>query len=158
MLETDYQNLYHLTEEEQKILPTIEAILQYAFAKEGHENHTYEVGISFLTNEEIRETNKLYRKKDAVTDVITFAFNDYDDGIVYDETMDIPISLGEILVSVERAREQAIEYQHSFERELCFLVLHGYLHLEGYDHMVEKDEKVMFALQDEILEQYNIHK
>ena len=80
------------------------------------------------------------------------------DKFLFDETMDIPISLGEILVSVERAREQAIEYQHSFERELCFLVLHGYLHLEGYDHMVEKDEKVMFALQDEILEQYNIHK
>ena len=109
------------------------------------------VGIVLIDNERIHEINKTYRGIDRPTDVISFAFMD-------DETN--PNSrltdLGEIYISLEKAHEQAKEYGHSFERELSFLLVHGLLHLLGYDHMEEKEEKIMFSLQDEILESLGI--
>jgi probable rRNA maturation factor len=69
---------------------------------------------------------------------------------------DMPRVLGDIIISVERTREQAEEYGHSFERELGFLAVHGFLHLLGYDHMTEEDEKVMFSRQEEILSSFGL--
>ena len=104
-----------------------------------------------MDNEYIHKINKEYRGVDRPTDVISFALEDEPD-IKLDHRI-----LGDIYISIDKAREQANEYGHSLKRELCFLTVHGVLHLLGYDHMKsKKDEEIMFSLQDEILESLNI--
>ena len=109
------------------------------------------VSITIIDNERIHEINRDYRGIDRPTDVISFAFMDEDINPENGLT-----NLGEIYISIEKAHEQAEEYGHSFERELCFLLVHGLLHLLGYDHMEKEDEIEMFSLQDEILESLGI--
>ena len=109
------------------------------------------ISVTIVDNEYIHEINKNYRHKDAPTDVISFAFLDDNpdrEQLFHSGQM---VVLGEIYISADKAREQAVSYGHSLDRELKFLFVHGLLHLLGYDHMKEEDEKVMFRLQDEIL-------
>ena len=100
--------------------------------------------------EEIHEINKTYRGIDRPTDVISFALMDSEDDY---EMMEDDNELGDIFINVEAIRNQAKEYGHSLRREVCFLFTHGLLHLLGYDHMEEDEEKEMFALQDVILDE-----
>ncbi|MBQ3021028.1 MAG: rRNA maturation RNase YbeY [Bacilli bacterium] len=106
--------------------------------------------IIFIDDEKMHEMNKQYRGIDRTTDVLSFALNDnkHIDAIMN--------SLGDIFISIPKMKSQALEYGHSEKRELSFLVLHGILHLLGYDHMNEEDEKIMFGLQKEILEELGI--
>ena len=109
------------------------------------------ISVTIVDNDYIHEINRTYRHKDLPTDVISFAFLDGNPergNLFHSKKM---VVLGEIYISYQKAEEQAKEYGHSLERELKFLFVHGLLHLLGYDHMNEKDEKIMFALQDEIL-------
>ena len=109
------------------------------------------ISVTFVDNEFIHNINREYRHIDRPTDVISFAFLDGDenkDKIFQSNAM---VVLGEIYISFDKAREQALAYGHSLDRELKFLFVHGLLHLLGYDHMTSEDEKIMFALQDEIL-------
>lgn len=108
----------------------------------------YMTDVSIVNNEEIHIINRDYRNVDRPTDVISFAFLDEKSE---KELKGGPISLGEIIISYEKAEEQAKEYGHSLLREMSFLFTHGMLHLLGYDHMKKEDEVVMFKLQDEIL-------
>ena len=107
--------------------------------------------IIFIDNKEIRDINREYRNVDRETDVISFALEDNMD-VVYDDFR----LLGDIYISYEKAIEQAKLYNHSVKREVFFLATHGILHLLGYDHMEEGDEKVMFGLQNELLDSYGI--
>ena len=107
--------------------------------------------IIFIDNEEIRKINKEYRNVDRETDVISFALEDNMDGVYDDFRL-----LGDIYISYEKALEQAKIYNHSVKREVFFLATHGILHLLGYDHMEEDDEKVMFDLQNKLLDSYGI--
>ena len=110
------------------------------------------VSVSFVDNEFIHQMNRDYRHIDRPTDVISFAFLDGEANpleLLKDNIS--PDCLGDIYISIEKARQQADEYGHPLKRELQFLFVHGLLHLLGFDHMTEEDEKVMFALQDEIL-------
>ena len=109
------------------------------------------LSVSFVDNEFIHKMNREYRDVDRPTDVISFAFldgNEDRDAILHSKGL---VTLGDIYISVERAKEQAEEYGHPLRRELSFLFVHGLLHLLGYDHMTKEDEEVMFKLQDEIL-------
>ena len=109
--------------------------------------------VIIVDNNKIHELNKEYRNIDRETDVISFALED-------DKTFnlkDIRV-LGDIYISIDKARSQAKEYGHSLKRELCFLCVHGFLHLLGYDHMKKEDEEVMFKLQEEILDSYGIKR
>lgn len=115
-----------------------------------------EVSVTFVNNERIHEINKEYRQKDAPTDVISFAMEEMGEGEIEIIGEDVPAVLGDIIISIDRTKEQAEEYGHSYERELGFLAIHGFLHLLGYDHMNEEDEKVMFSRQKELLEQYGL--
>jgi probable rRNA maturation factor len=110
-----------------------------------------EFNIIFVDNEEIQRINREFRKIDKVTDVISFALCDDKDLIQTHE-------LGDIFICLNRAFEQADDYGHSITREVAFLAVHGYLHLCGYDHMNEEDEKLMFAKQDEILNAAGIER
>ena len=109
------------------------------------------LSVSIIDNEEIHQINKEYRGIDRPTDVISFAFLDNDPEEKKKLKKKTIVDLGEIYISLPKAMEQAEEYQHSLERELDFLFLHGLLHLLGYDHINKEDETVMFNLQDEIL-------
>lgn len=112
-----------------------------------------EFNIIIIDNERIREINREYRKIDKETDVISFALEDNMD-ISYDDFR----LLGDIYISIDRCYEQAMEYGHSREREICFLATHGILHLLGYDHMESEDEKEMFSLQNKLLDGYDIKR
>ena len=107
--------------------------------------------IIFVTESEIKRINREYRGLDAVTDVISFAFEDTKD-IVYNNIR----VLGDIYICINRMKKQATDYGHSEKRELSFLTVHGLLHLLGYDHMNPTEEKVMFDLQELILNEANI--
>jgi len=102
----------------------------------------FEISVTFTDNENIRELNKEYRDIDRETDVLSFPMDDDGDDAV----------LGDVVISLEKAKSQAEEYGHSIEREISFLCVHSCLHLLGYDHETsEEDEKEMFAKQEEIL-------
>jgi len=109
--------------------------------------------IIFVTSEEIHKINKEYRNVDRVTDVISFALEDTPDINVTDFRL-----LGDIYICLDKAYEQAEIYNHSNLREICFLITHGLLHLLGYDHMEEEEEKIMFSLQEELLNEYGIKR
>lgn len=109
------------------------------------------LSVTFVDNKFIHKMNKEYRGVDRPTDVISFAFLDGDKNRKKELEGKGPVSLGDIYISVDKAKEQAKEYGHPLERELSFLFVHGLLHLLGYDHMTKEDEEVMFKLQDEIL-------
>ena len=111
------------------------------------------LNIIIVDNEYIHKINRKYRGVDRETDVISFALED-DDTFVK-----LPIRvLGDIYISIDRVKSQALEYGHSETREISFLTVHGILHLLGYDHMNEEDEKIMFSKQDNILSDLKIER
>lgn len=122
-----------------------------------------EISVMFVDNKEIRNLNKLHRGIDRATDVLSFPMFEYDEnGRIVEEYADFSESgeliLGDIVISLERAEEQSREYGHSFEREIGFLTVHSMLHLLGYDHMTEEDEKEMFGYQNEILNEMGLKR
>ena len=130
---------------------TLEDFIKYCIKKLKLKNVMFNVII--VNNQEIHKLNKNYRNIDRPTDVITFALEDFDDGIKLSIRM-----LGDIYISYDKVISQANEYNHSKTRELCFLAIHGLLHLLGYDHMNKEEEKIMFSLQKELLDSYSIKK
>ena len=130
----------------------IDSLLTFA-KKQEHIDSEAELSVTFVDKDEIQNINKMYRDKDKVTDVISFALEEDEPEIDMNE-LDIPRVLGDIIICTDVAHEQAENYGHSFERELGFLALHGFLHLLGYDHMTDEDEKEMFGRQDAILNAY----
>ena len=140
-----------IVDEEIKELETIEKLLNFVVEKEKLNNCVFNIIIT--DNEYIHKINKEYRGIDRPTDVISFALEDNTDFIEPEFRV-----LGDIYISLDKALEQANEYGHSFLREICFLTVHGLLHLLGYDHMNESDEKVMFSKQDAILNEFGITK
>ena len=138
-----------------KIFKVCEKVLKEDFSG------TY-VSVNFVSDEEIKRLNKEFRGVDKTTDVLSFPnlnktpkekvkkfekYADLDTGLIF---------LGDILISKNVAKKQAREYEHSLKREVCFLALHGFLHLLGFDHIKEDDERVMNKLQDKILSEVNL--
>ncbi|MBB6285017.1 rRNA maturation RNase YbeY [Geobacillus subterraneus] len=136
-------------------IETIERLIREAAAVENVPEGA-EVSVSFVDNERIRAMNRDYRGKDAPTDVLSFALEEEGEGEIDIIGADVPPVLGDIVISVPKAKEQAAEYGHSFMRELGFLAVHGFLHLLGYDHETEEEERVMFAKQEEILARFGL--
>ncbi len=142
--------IFNETKESIKEIDELKGLIKYALKY--LKLKKVEFNIIFIDNKRIHEINKEYRGVDRPTDVISFALEDHED--IKLETR----VLGDIYISIEKAREQAEEYGHSLKREISFLAVHGLLHLLGYDHMNEEDEKVMFELQDKILDGYGIRR
>lgn len=117
-----------------------------------------ELSVTFVDNNRIQEINREYRGKDMPTDVISFALEELGEGEIQISGANMPRVLGDIIISTDRAREQATDYGHSVERELGFLAVHGFLHLLGYDHETEAEEKEMFDLQRSILDEYGLRR
>jgi len=128
----------------------LKKLLEFTLKRENLDN--VEFNIIFVDKETIHDINKNYRNVDRVTDVISFALED-------NKTIELDHRLlGDIYICIDKAYEQAEEYGHSFERELSFLTIHGLLHLLGYDHMEEDEEKVMFQKQEDILSEFGINR
>ncbi|MCK0471565.1 rRNA maturation RNase YbeY [Halalkalibacter sp. APA_J-10(15)] len=115
-----------------------------------------EVSVTFVDEGQIQQINAQYRNKDHPTDVISFALNEESEEEVRVIGDGLPNMLGDIIISVSHIQRQADEYNHSFERELGFLTVHGMLHLLGYDHITEAEEKEMFSRQENILMDYGL--
>lgn len=131
----------------------IEELFQYVINDENISNKV-EITVSFVTNDEIQTLNKQYRNKNTPTDVLSFPLFSKLELDELDQS--IPISLGDIVISTEQAKKQSIEYGHSLTREICFLAVHGLLHLFGYDHSTVRDEEVMFQKQNLLLEEFGL--
>lgn len=105
------------------------------------------MSIVFVSLKQIQELNKTFRQIDKATDVLSFPNDDIEDK-----------TLGDIFISLDKAKEQAESYGHSFEREVGFLAVHGYLHLIGYDHHTKEDEEKMIAMQENILKRAKLER
>lgn len=150
---------------EEKHLSLVEQLILSA-AKKLELGDNFEVSVTIVDNNRIHEINREYRKIDRPTDVISFAIEDNDEEeferffatLDSDEELEIPRLLGDIFISIDKAKEQAEEFGHSLDREIGFLAVHGFLHLNGYDHQTEEEEHEMFSLQDEILKENNLER
>ena len=145
-------NIFNETDENLDLyMDKLYGLLEFALKREKLEN--VEFNVIFVDINKIHEINREYRGIDRPTDVISFALED-DLDIELDHRL-----LGDIYICLERAHEQAIEYNHSYLRELSFLMIHGLLHLLGYDHVNSKEEeKIMFSKQEDILNEYGIRR
>lgn len=161
----DRQNLISINKEQ---LATICDIIDYAL-KEEKVLIPYEVSLIFVDNENIRDINEEMRGIDAATDVLSFPMLNYEEKKVFKDCylnyefspIDLDegnLVLGDIVLSLERAQEQSEEFNHSFEREVCYLIIHSILHLLGYDHMEEEDKIIMRKREEEILSKFQINR
>ena len=134
----------------------VDLVIQAAkTVSELYEVTAQEVSITLTDNEYIRTLNKRWRNIDLPTDVLSFAFGESDEPQI---TGNAPNSLGEIVISVERAKEQAQAYGHTFKREVSFLAVHGMLHLLGYDHVNDLDRREMEKEQRFVMEKLGIDR
>jgi probable rRNA maturation factor len=140
------------TNEKLNEIETLEKLIDYAISYEKINNAVF--SITFIDNEKMHQMNKQYRNIDRPTDVLSFAFEDNEEIIDNNQTR----MLGDIYISLDKAHEQAEEYGHTYLRELSFLMIHGFLHLLGYDHMNVEDETEMFARQEAILDGFGIKR
>ena len=149
----------------EEIIKQTQDILEFAAQKTGKEKK--EMAVTFVTNERSHELNLEYRDTDRPTDVISLEYKPELDIAVDEEDLldhpelaemleDFDAYIGELFISVDKAREQAEEYGHSFEREMGFLAVHGFLHINGYDHYTPEEEAEMFGVQEEILTAYGL--
>jgi len=145
---------------------TIEAVIDHALKEEKVEIPC-EISIIFIDNEEIRDINRENRNIDRVTDVLSFPMLNYPKGKVFKEAYigyefepsDLDegnLVLGDIALSLEKAKEQSIEFGHSFLREAAYLTVHSVLHLLGYDHMEEEEKEIMRRREEEILNRFSL--
>lgn len=151
---------------EDELYDKIKEIIDYGLKEEGVKVD-YEVSVILIDNDNIRTINRETRNVDSVTDVLSFPMLEYSEGKVFkdvylnykfDDTYldDGKLVIGDIAISLQRAKEQSIEYGHSFLREVLYLTVHSLLHLMGYDHMEEMDKKKMRAREEEILNKFGI--
>ncbi|MBH8597391.1 rRNA maturation RNase YbeY [Thermoactinomyces sp. CICC 10523] len=144
-----------VTEEEREAISSLEKALQAAADFE--ELPPVEVAVTIVDNEKIHQLNREYRGIDRPTDVLSFPLWEPDEEWVIDEEEE-EVMLGDIVISLPKAKEQAAEYGHTLARELGFLAVHGFLHLLGYDHETEQEEKEMFSRQEEILSRIGLQR
>lgn len=157
------QNKIEISDEIEK---NIVNIIEYALQEE-KVNIPCEVSVIFVDNEKIKEINKENRNIDKVTDVLSFPMLDYEKGKVFKDTyedfnfsyVDLDegsLVLGDIVLSLEKAKEQSLEFNHSFIREVVYLTIHSVLHLLGYDHMEEDEKSIMRKREEQILEKFHL--
>ena len=157
--------IYKNLEKKQKYESTIKQVVDECFKKEKLDQTNLYMSVTLTNPEEIEKLNRQYRNIDRPTDVLSFPMfekNELDNFIKenlknndVNEEGDI---LGDIVISIPRVYEQAEEYGHSFERELAYMVVHGFYHLMGYDHIEEEDKKVMRVKEEEVLNELGIKR
>ena len=150
--------VYKDVEENKDYEKIINLVVDKCFTVEKLDNLNLYISITLTTPSEIKIINNEFRKIDKETDVLSFPMFEKDelDEMVKSGVNEIPETIGDVIISVDRVKEQAEEYGHSFERELAYMVVHGFYHLMGYDHMVDEDKVVMRAKEENVLGLLNI--
>lgn len=150
--------VYKDVEENKDYEKIINLVVDKCFTVEKLNNLNLYISITLTTPSEIKIINNEFRKIDKETDVLSFPMFEKDelDEMVKSGVNEIPETIGDVIISVDRVKEQAEEYGHSFERELAYMVVHGFYHLMGYDHMVDEDKAVMRAKEENVLGLLNI--
>ena len=154
MYEITYLNL----EENNTYEKTIKKVIEKCFEEEGLTNSKLTITITLTTPQEIRKINKEYRNIDKETDVLSFPMYEKEelDRKIAKKDFTHEDILGDVIISIKKVQDQAVEYGHSFERELSYMVVHGFYHLMGYDHIEERDKEIMRPKEDKILNLLNI--
>ena len=136
----------------------IQKVVETCFKQEKLKDTNFYISVALTNPENIRKTNKEYRNIDKETDVLSFPMFEKDEleEILQKRENMVEDVLGDIIISIEKVEDQAKEYGHSFERELAYMVVHGFYHLMGYDHMKEDDKKQMREKEENILNKLNI--
>lgn len=155
MYEITYLNIEKGQEDWEGI---VEKVLKKCFEEEGLMDSKLIMTITFTTPEEIRKINKKYRKIDRATDVLSFPMFEKAelDEKIKNKDFRYEDVLGDVIISIDKVKEQAEEYGHSFERELSYMLVHGFYHLMGYDHIEEEDKKIMRPKEEKILNELKI--
>ena len=153
-----YEVIYKDIDKNQNYNKVIERVLTQCFKEERLENSKLSITITLTTPENIRNINREYRNIDKATDVLSFPMFEKDELDKKIENQDFKYEdiLGDIVISIEKVEEQAAEYGHSFERELSYMIVHGFYHLMGYDHIKEEDKKNMRPKEEKILNELKI--
>jgi len=143
-------------EENKDYIKLIEKVTEKCFEVENLTKKNLYLSVILTNPENIRNTNKEFRKIDKATDVLSFPMFEKEE--IPKIIGDHPEALGDIMVSIEQVETQAEEYGHSFERELSYMIVHGFYHLMGYDHMIEDEKKVMRAKEENVLNLLEIRR
>ena len=141
--------------ENKKLEELINKVLEECFKTEKIDSYNLYISVTLTNPEYIRKLNKEYRQIDKETDVLSFPMFEKDE-IKSLENLEFEETLGDIVISIQRVEEQAKEYGHSFERELAYMVVHGFYHLMGEDHMNDEEKEVMRAKEENVLNKLNI--
>lgn len=147
-------------EDDEKYLKIINQVLETCYKVEKIDTTKIYINIILTNPEKIKQINKEYRNIDKETDVLSFPMfekMELDELLKNQDSIEKYI-LGDIIISIQRVKEQAEEYNHSFERELAYMTVHGFYHLMGYDHMEEEEKKIMRSKEENILEQLEINR
>ena len=155
-----YEILYQGIEEKKEYEKIVKKVLTQCFKEEQLENTKLSITIILTTPENIRKINKEYRNIDKATDVLSFPIFEKDELSQKLQENDFTYEdmLGDIMISMERVKEQAQEYEHSFEREFSYMLVHGFYHLMGYDHIQEEDKKIMRPKEEKILKELKMDR
>lgn len=153
-----YEIIYKDIEEDSKYEPIIKKVLDKCFKEEKIENSKLIITITLTNPQNIQEINKEFRNMDKATDVLSFPMFEKEELEEKIKMQDYEHEdmLGDIVVSIDKVEEQAKEYEHSFERELSYMIVHGFYHLMGYDHIEERDKKIMRPKEKKILQELKI--
>ena len=153
-----FEIIYNKIEEKEEYQKTIKKVLEKCFEEEKIIDSKLMITITLTNAENIKEINKQYRNIDKTTDVLSFPLFEKDEleNKIKNRLFEHEDVLGDIIISIPKVEEQAKEYGHSFERELSYMVVHGFYHLMGYDHIKEEDKIVMRPKEEKILNQLNI--
>ena len=136
-------------EENEEYCKLIEKVASKCFEVENLGKKNLYLSVILTNPENIRKTNQTYRNIDKETDVLSFPMFEKEE--IPELKGEFPEALGDIMISISRVKEQAEEYGHSFERELSYMVVHGFYHLMGYDHMEEEEKKIMREKEENVL-------
>ncbi len=148
---------YEKIEQNKDYEDLINKVVDECFKTEGLDKLKLYISITLTVPEVIKEANKKYRNIDKATDVLSFPmFEKEEIETLIKNNYDVEDVLGDLIISIPKVKEQAIEYGHSFERELAYMVVHGFYHLMGYDHMEENDKKEMRQKEDGVLNKLGI--
>ena len=148
-----YEIIYQDIEEKKEYKEIIKKVISKCFKEENLEKSKLSITITLTTPEQIKQINKTYRNIDKATDVLSFPMFEKDElekKIAQNNFIHEDI-LGDIIISIEKVEEQAKEYEHSFERELSYMLVHGFYHLMGYDHIQEEDKTIMRQKEEKVL-------
>ena len=150
---------YEEIEENKEYVKSIEQVIKKCFEEENLNGLNLYISITLTTPDIIRKLNKQYRNIDKETDVLSFPIFEKSEikNIIENRIKQVDFeTIGDIIISIEKVQQQAIEYGHSFERELSYMLVHGFYHLMGYDHITEEDKKIMRPKEEKILEELKI--